>query len=35
MKTIKIVKIGGNIINDEKTLNNFLAKFAQLKGPKY
>ena len=34
MKTIKIVKIGGNIINDEKTLNNFLANFAQLKGPK-
>lgn len=34
MKTIKIVKIGGNIINNEKTLNNFLADFAQLKGPK-
>jgi acetylglutamate kinase len=34
MKTIKIVKIGGNIINDEKALNKFLADFAQLKGPK-
>lgn len=34
MKTIKIVKIGGNIINDEKALHSFLADFAQLKGPK-
>ena len=34
MKTIKIVKIGGNIINNEKALNSFLADFAQLEGPK-
>lgn len=34
MKTIKIVKIGGNIINDETALHSFLADFAQLKGPK-
>ncbi|REH44518.1 N-acetylglutamate kinase [Tenacibaculum gallaicum] len=34
MKTIKIVKIGGNIINDEKALHSFLTDFAQLKGPK-
>lgn len=34
MKNIKIVKIGGNIINDETALHSFLADFAQLKGPK-
>ncbi|WGH76283.1 acetylglutamate kinase [Tenacibaculum tangerinum] len=34
MKTIKIVKIGGNIINNEKALHSFLADFAELKGPK-
>ena len=34
MKTIKIVKIGGNIINDEKALHTFLENFAQLEGPK-
>ncbi|RKF04024.1 N-acetylglutamate kinase [Tenacibaculum lutimaris] len=34
MKNIKIVKIGGNIINDEKALHSFLADFAQLKGSK-
>ena len=34
MKTLKVVKIGGNIIDDEKALQVFLQHFAQLKGPK-
>lgn len=34
MKTLKIIKIGGNIIDDEKALNTFLKKFSKLKGPK-
>lgn len=34
MKTLKIVKIGGNIINDTNHLNAFLQKFSQLEGPK-
>lgn len=34
MKTLKIIKIGGNIIDDEKALQAFLQQFAQLKGPK-
>src|SRR5690606_30886430 len=34
MKTLKVVKIGGNIIDDEKALQAFLNQFAQLKDPK-
>ncbi len=34
MKTLKIVKIGGNIINDTNHLNTFLEKFSRLEGPK-
>lgn len=34
METLKIIKIGGNIINDEKELQLFLEKFAHLEGPK-
>lgn len=34
MKTLKIIKIGSHIINDDKLLNSFLTDFAQLKGHK-
>jgi acetylglutamate kinase len=34
MKTLKIIKIGGNIIDDNRALKLFLNQFAQLKGPK-
>ncbi len=34
MKTIKIVKIGGKLIEDEKKLQEFLNDFALLKGPR-
>lgn len=34
IKTLKIVKIGGNIINDAVALEQFLEDFALLKGPK-
>jgi len=34
MKTLKIVKIGGNIIDDNKALESFLLEFAKLSGPK-
>jgi len=34
MKTLKIIKIGGNIIDDQKALSIFLKQFAELKGPK-
>jgi len=34
MKKIKIVKIGGNIIDDANVLDEFLQQFAQLEGPK-
>jgi len=34
MKTLKVIKIGGNIIDNEKTLANFLVQFSNLKGPK-
>lgn len=34
MKTLKIIKIGGNIINNEDALNRFLKDFATLKTPK-
>lgn len=32
MKALKIIKIGGNIINDEVALNEFLKHFAQIEG---
>ena len=34
MNTLKIIKIGGNIIDDEKALASFIRQFAQLEGPK-
>ena len=34
METLKIIKIGGNIIDDDEALNAFLEEFAKLKGPK-
>ena len=34
METLKIIKIGGNIIDDIKALASFLCAFAKLKGPK-
>lgn len=34
MKKLKVIKIGGNIIDDEVALNDFLQKFAKLEGPK-
>lgn len=34
MKTLKIVKIGGNIIDNEKALSDFLVEFSKLNGPK-
>ena len=34
MKTLKIIKIGGNIINNEVLLNEFLDDFATLETPK-
>ena len=34
METLKIIKIGGNIIDDNQSLTTFLSQFAHLKGPK-
>ena len=34
MKTLKVIKIGGNIINNEDSLLTFLKGFSSLKGPK-
>ncbi len=34
MKTLKVVKIGGNIIDDEMMLDSFLQDFAKIKSPK-
>ena len=34
MKKLKIIKIGGKIIDDETVLTNFLEQFSKLKGPK-
>lgn len=34
MKTLKIIKIGGNVIDDPKKLHNFLKEFSKLKGLK-
>ena len=33
-QALKIVKIGGNVINNEEALNSFLKDFSELKGPK-
>lgn len=34
MKILKVIKIGGNIIDDEVALNVFLSEFSKLKSPK-
>ena len=34
METLKVVKIGGNIIDDADALGNFLEGFAKVQGPK-
>ena len=34
METLKIIKIGGNIIDNDKALETFLIDFAKLEGPK-
>lgn len=34
MKELTIVKIGGNVIDDEKALDKFLHSFSKLRGPK-
>lgn len=34
MEILKIIKIGGNIIDDDKSLKSFLSAFAKLKGQK-
>lgn len=34
MQILKIIKIGGNIIDDESALNNFLEEFSKIEGPK-
>ena len=32
---LKIIKIGGGIIDDEVSLKQFLLNFSQVEGPKY
>lgn len=34
LKTLKIVKIGGNVIDNPRELSSFLTQFSSLKGPK-
>ena len=34
MNKLAVVKIGGNVIEDEEALQSFLTHFAQMKGPK-
>jgi len=34
METLKIIKIGGNIIDNVTSLNNFLVEFSKIEGPK-
>ncbi len=34
MKTLKVIKIGGNIIDDAIALENFLVEFSEIEGPK-
>jgi acetylglutamate kinase len=34
METLKVIKIGGNIIDDTTSLDNFLVEFSKIEGPK-
>ena len=34
METLKVIKIGGNIIDDQNSLNDFLKLFSKIEGPK-
>ena len=34
MKVLKVVKIGGNVIDDQEALSTFLKNFSQLEGCK-
>jgi acetylglutamate kinase len=34
MNTLKVIKIGGNIIDNEAALNDFLGHFSEIEGPK-
>jgi len=34
MKTLKVIKIGGNVIDNPESLQQFIADFARLQGPK-
>ncbi|PNW29957.1 acetylglutamate kinase [Formosa algae] len=34
METLKVIKIGGNIIDDDSALSHFLEQFATIQGPK-
>ena len=34
IKTLKIIKIGGNIIDDDNALSGFLLEFAKINEPK-
>ena len=34
MRSVTVMKIGGNVIDDPAALKRFLAQFAALKGPK-
>ena len=34
MKTLTIIKIGGNVIDNEKSLKKFISDFSKLKGEK-
>ncbi|MDN5213904.1 acetylglutamate kinase [Fulvivirgaceae bacterium BMA12] len=34
MKSLKVIKVGGNVIDNEQNLSNFIDNFVQVKGPK-
>ena len=34
MKSLKVIKIGGNVIDDQQNLGNFIQDFVEVKGPK-
>ena len=34
MKPLKVIKIGGNVIDNQENLANFIKSFAEVKGPK-
>lgn len=34
MKSLQVIKIGGNVIDDPQSLNSFVKNFVQVKGPK-